>query len=55
MAATTSAPETLELVVTEADPVAEESGHGILRAVLIAVGVAAVVAAVAAVVSSRRG
>lgn len=54
MAATTTAPETLELVVTEAEAAAEESGHGVLRAVLIAVGVAAVVAAVVAVVSRRR-
>jgi hypothetical protein len=44
--------DTLEVIMTE--DATESSGRGVLRAVLIAVGVAAIVAA-AAVVLGRRG
>jgi hypothetical protein len=53
MADTATATETLEVIVSETDE--ESGGHGVLRAILIAVGVAAIVAAVAVVLGRREG
>lgn len=52
--ATTETSPVLEIIETPA-LVDEESGGGVLRAVLIAIGVAAIVSAVVAVVVRRRG
>jgi hypothetical protein len=52
MADTATTTETLEVIVNENDE--ESSGHGVLRAILIAVGVAAIVAAVAVVLGRRE-
>jgi len=52
MADTATASETLEVIVNESDE--DSGGHGLLRAIFIAVGVAAIVAAVAVVLGRRE-
>lgn len=54
MATTESMTDVLEIIETPELDV-EESGHGLLRTVLIAIGVAAIVATVVTVVVRRKG